>query len=143
MQILLIDDNEDNGELLSMLLTSWGHRVLLASDGEHGCKLALHSEPDVVFVDIGLPDIDGYAVARRLRANRPGADMRLVALTGYGHETDRARALAAGFDLHIVKPASIEALRSALAPEPKKPSATVHVDREGELEAEGSGPELQ
>ena len=115
LSIVLIDDNEDIRELLSALLRSWGHRVEVAGDGEEGCELALREQPDIAFVDIGLPDIDGYGVAQRLRSRLQHAQLRLVAMTGFGQASDKRRALEAGFDLHIVKPASIDALKQALS----------------------------
>jgi signal transduction histidine kinase len=115
LSILLIDDNEDIRELMSALLRRWGHDVVVAPDGEEGCELALAGQPDVAFVDIGLPGMDGYDVAARLRTERRRDQLRLVAMTGFGQESDKRRALDAGFDLHIVKPASVEALQQALS----------------------------
>ena len=115
LSILLIDDNEDIRELMSALLRRWGHNVQVAPDGEEGCELALAGQPDVAFVDIGLPGMDGYGVAARLRTERRRDQLRLVAMTGFGQESDKRRALDAGFDLHIVKPASVEALQQALS----------------------------
>ena len=115
LSILLIDDNEDIRELMSALLRRWGHEVQVAPDGEEGCELALRGKPDVAFVDIGLPGMDGYGVAARLRSERRRDQLRLVAMTGFGQESDKRRALDAGFDLHIVKPASVEALQQALS----------------------------
>jgi CheY-like chemotaxis protein len=114
LSIVLIDDNEDIRDLLGSLLRSWGHHVETAGDGEHGYQLALREQPDIAFVDIGLPDIDGYGVAQRLRTQLQPDRLRLVAMTGFGQASDKRRALEAGFDLHIVKPASIAALKQAL-----------------------------
>jgi signal transduction histidine kinase len=115
LSIVLIDDSEDIRELMADLLRGWGHHVEVAADGESGSELALRSRPDVAFVDIGLPRLDGYGVAEHLRAKLSRERLRLVAMTGFGQESDKRRALDAGFDLHIVKPASIEALKRALA----------------------------
>jgi CheY-like chemotaxis protein len=115
LSIVLIDDSEDIRELMADLFRGWGHHVEVAADGESGSELALRSQPDVAFVDIGLPRIDGYTVAEQLRTQLSRERLRLVAMTGFGQESDKRRALDAGFDLHIVKPASIEALRRALA----------------------------
>jgi signal transduction histidine kinase len=115
LSIVLIDDSEDIRELMADLLRGWGHRVEVAADGESGSELALRSRPDVAFVDIGLPRLDGYGVAENLRAKLSRDCLRLVAMTGFGQESDKRRAIDAGFDLHIVKPASIEALKRALA----------------------------
>jgi signal transduction histidine kinase len=113
LSVVLIDDSEDVRELMAELLRGWGHHVEVAPDGESGSELALRQNPDVAFVDIGLPKLDGYGVAALLRSH---ADFksRLVAMTGFGQESDKRRALDAGFDVHLVKPASIEALRAAL-----------------------------
>lgn len=115
LSIVLIDDSEDIRELMADLLRGWGHHVEVAADGETGSELALRARPDVAFVDIGLPRLDGYGVAENLRAQLSRDRLRLVAMTGFGQESDKRRALDAGFDLHIVKPASIEALKRALA----------------------------
>jgi signal transduction histidine kinase len=113
LSVVLIDDSEDVRELMAELLRGWGHNVEVAEDGESGSELALRCKPDVAFVDIGLPKLDGYGVAALLRSHRE-LKMRLVAMTGFGQESDKRRALDAGFDVHLVKPASIEALRAAL-----------------------------
>ena len=115
LSIVLIDDSEDIRELMADLFRGWGHHVEVAADGESGSELALRSRPDIAFVDIGLPRIDGYTVAEQLRSQLSREHLRLVAMTGFGQESDKRRALNAGFDLHIVKPASIEALKRALA----------------------------
>jgi signal transduction histidine kinase len=113
LSVVLIDDSEDVRELMAELLRGWGHQVEVAPDGESGSELALRCRPDVAFVDIGLPKLDGYGVAALLRSHQD-LKMRLVAMTGFGQESDKRRALDAGFDVHLVKPASIEALRAAL-----------------------------
>lgn len=113
LSVVLIDDSEDVRELMAELLRGWGHSVEVAPDGESGSELALRCRPDVAFVDIGLPKLDGYGVAALLRSHHE-LKMRLVAMTGFGQESDKRRALDAGFDVHLVKPASIEALRAAL-----------------------------
>jgi PAS domain S-box-containing protein len=103
-RLLLVEDNPDIGETLRDLLELLGHRVDLASDGVRGVQMALALHPDAALVDIGLPGIDGYEVARRVRADPGGRNLLLVALTGYGRPEDRDRALEAGFDAHLVKP---------------------------------------
>jgi two-component system, sensor histidine kinase len=115
LSIVLIDDSEDIRELMAELFRAWGHHVEVAPDGESGSELALRSRPDIAFVDIGLPRMDGYGVAAQLRAQCDRDQLRLVAMTGFGQESDKRKALEAGFDLHIVKPASIDALKQALA----------------------------
>jgi len=114
-QILIIEDHEDTREGLHLLLTLDGHAVTAVPDGIHGIEYALTHRPEIVIVDLGLPGVDGFQVARRLRANADTYYPRLVALTGYGQPEDRRRALDAGFDAYLVKPASPEALRAIIA----------------------------
>jgi CheY-like chemotaxis protein len=114
-RLLLVEDNPDIGETLRDLLQLLGHRVELAGDGLRGVQVALASRPEVALVDIGLPGIDGYEVARRLRQTDAGKQMLLVALTGYGRPEDRDRAIASGFDAHLVKPVDPEELNEVLA----------------------------
>lgn len=102
-RILLVEDNEDARQMLQMLLTLGGHQVYAAHDGASGLDVAAATSPDIAVIDLGLPGMDGYEVARRLRAGR-GRDMGLIALSGYGQPEDRRKALAAGFDTHVVKP---------------------------------------
>ena len=111
-RLLVVEDNVDARQTLCTLLGVLGHEVHEAGDGEAGIAAALELRPDLVFVDIGLPRVDGYEVARRLRA--ANAAMRLVALTGYGRDDDVRRAREAGFDEHLLKPASLEQLRAAI-----------------------------
>ena len=114
LRIVVVEDNDDVRELVCQLLLSHGHDVTNASGGVRGAELILERKPDVAFVDIGMPDLDGYSVARRVREQLPEAPPRLVALTGYGQEKDRARAREAGFDAHLVKPVSSTALLRVL-----------------------------
>ena len=116
VSVLVVEDNVDAAESLMMLLEYLGHRVRIAHDGETALRAALVSPPDVMLVDIGLPGMDGYEVARRLRADAGLRTVRLVALTGYGRDEDQERALNAGFDHHLVKPVEIEALQQLIAP---------------------------
>ena len=113
-RIVVIDDNEDAAESLAMLLRLKGHDVQIAYGGEDGVALALESTPDCVLVDIGLPDIDGFEVAKRLRSRDPNGSTLLVALTGYGQAEDRTRSRQAGFDHHLVKPVSQSVLEKLL-----------------------------
>jgi signal transduction histidine kinase/CheY-like chemotaxis protein len=107
--LLLVEDNDDSRELLSLLLRERGHRVRTAADGGLGVQAALAARPDVMLIDIGLPVLDGYGVAQRVR-EAYGKAPYLVALTGYGQPEDRARALASGFDEHLTKPLDLKAL---------------------------------
>ena len=112
--VLLVDDNADSAEMLAILLGLEGHTVIVAHDGPSALEVAAQQQPAVVLLDIGMPGMDGYAVARRLRQGTASADTVLVALTGYGQECDRARTQAAGFDHHLVKPVDMDALRRVL-----------------------------
>jgi signal transduction histidine kinase len=105
--VLVVDDNEDGREMLRCLCELHGHRVLEAGDGEAGVARAVESRPDIAFIDIGLPTIDGYEVARRVRAELGAATPRLVALSGYSSHEHCARALEAGFDAHVAKPIDV------------------------------------
>jgi PAS domain S-box-containing protein len=113
--ILIVEDNDDARESLRLLLESLGHRVIEAGDGERGLALALHHQPEVVLIDLGLPELDGYEVARALRASAIGKTAALIAVTGYGQVDDRRRSKEAGFDAHLVKPVSQGVLASLLA----------------------------
>jgi CheY-like chemotaxis protein len=113
-RILIVEDNEDARQMLKVLLTLATHEVYDAPDGLSGIEMAEAVEPEIALVDLGLPGMDGYEVARRLRARR-GKDLFLVALSGYGQIEDRRRALEAGFDLHIVKPVNPDRLSSVIA----------------------------
>jgi CheY-like chemotaxis protein len=108
--VLVVDDNVDAADSLALLLRIGGHEVRACHDGPAALALVDEFAPDLVLLDIGLPGMDGYEVARRLRA-RPGSDkVLLVALTGYGQEEDMRRSRQAGFDQHLVKPANHAAL---------------------------------
>ncbi|HYE92590.1 MAG TPA: ATP-binding protein, partial [Terriglobales bacterium] len=114
-RVLLVEDNDDAREMLRMLLELDGHEVHEAADGITALEKAPVLAPDVVILDVGLPGIDGYETARRLRALPRGRSMRLVAVTGYGQPGDKRLAQEAGFDGHIVKPVDTDALRRQLA----------------------------
>jgi CheY-like chemotaxis protein len=113
-RVLLIEDNDDARDTMSMLLSTCDCTVLAAANGPDGIALAAREAPVLGFVDIGLAEMDGYAVARALRADARTRSMRLVALTGYGSARDRDAALAAGFDLHLTKPISLDQLLAVL-----------------------------
>ena len=108
--ILIVDDNEDARKMLEAALVLDGHIVQGARDGVSALALAADSPPELALIDIGLPDIDGYEVARRLRATDGGRRIALVALTGFGQAEDRRRAFAAGFDAHLTKPVAPDRL---------------------------------
>jgi CheY-like chemotaxis protein len=113
-RILLVEDNVDARQMLQMLLTLAGHEVDSAPDGISGLEKAAARRHDVLVIDLGLPGLDGYEVARRLRADGR-AELGLIALTGYGQPEDRQRALAAGFDAHVVKPVDPAHLATVIA----------------------------
>jgi signal transduction histidine kinase/ActR/RegA family two-component response regulator/PAS domain-containing protein len=127
-RVLVVEDNPDTAESLTMFLELLGHRVRAVYDGVAALDAARTNPPDVMLVDIGLPGMDGYEVARRVRRDPDLGRVILVALTGYGRDEDRRQAMAAGFDHHLVKPVSPEALHGLVArlggPEEAKP--TVH-----------------
>ncbi|WP_296947658.1 response regulator [uncultured Massilia sp.] len=112
--VLLIEDNDDGREMMATMLGSFGYPVLQAADGIEGVRVALAERPTVALVDIGLPGIDGYEVARRLRRDEATRHIRLIALTGYGLAEDQRRVLEAGFDLHLVKPVDLDGLLAQL-----------------------------
>ncbi len=112
--VLLIEDNEDGREMMATMLDAYGYAVQQAADGVQGLQMAMESRPDVALVDIGLPGIDGYEVARRLRANESTRHLKLIALTGYGLAEDQRKVLEAGFDMHLVKPVDINLLLDAI-----------------------------
>jgi signal transduction histidine kinase/ActR/RegA family two-component response regulator len=114
LQIVVVDDNEDGRETVQALLEMAGHRVATAADGRRGLDLILMAQPDVALVDIGLPELDGYEVARRVCQQSNGERPHLIAMTGYGQPEDRHRALEAGFDRHLVKPVRPESLHRLL-----------------------------
>jgi signal transduction histidine kinase len=114
-RILVVDDNADAADSLSMLLGLEGHEMQVAHSGEQSLNVAALFKPDIVFLDIGLPGIDGYEVARRMRADTRYGSPRIVALTGWGTEDDRRQAHAAGFDGHLVKPVDPTRLAATLS----------------------------
>jgi CheY-like chemotaxis protein len=114
-RVLVVEDNSDTREMLRQVLAMLGHEVHVARDGAEAVDVALRLRPDVALVDVGLPALDGYAVARAIRAAPGGHRIRLVAVTGYGRAEDRRAARAAGFDAHVVKPVSPEMLADIVA----------------------------
>ncbi len=115
LRVLIVDDNQDAGDTLSLLLQTLGHEVAVSYSPDNGLALAKRMAPAALFIDIGLPEMDGYELARRLRATPETARSMLVALTGYGQPQDRERALQAGFDHHLVKPVSLRQVVELLA----------------------------
>ena len=113
-RVLIVEDNQDAQDALKCLLELWGHEAIVASDGASGIQSALAQRPDVALVDLGLPTVDGYEVARQIRAALGDSAPLMIALTGYGAPEQRAQALSAGFDLHIVKPIDPDRLATLL-----------------------------
>ena len=114
-KILVVDDIVDGAQAIADLLEAFGHQVVIAHDGPTAIEAAHQFRPDTILLDIGLPGMDGYEVARCLRASESLAGTRLVAMTGYGQEKDRRRSEEAGFDHHLVKPVDLDLLQKLLA----------------------------
>ncbi|HKU84746.1 MAG TPA: ATP-binding protein [Casimicrobiaceae bacterium] len=128
-RILIVEDNRDARDMLRQVLEMNGHDVVEAVDGASATALAIENRPEVAIVDIGLPDMSGYDVARRIRAELDGA-ITLVALTGYGQPEDRQRALSAGFDVHLVKPIGLDRLEEIIARASTSPApASIRAER--------------
>jgi CheY-like chemotaxis protein len=113
-RVLIVEDNADSRETLKMVLEGWGHDVEVAGDGAAGLDKAKSWGPEIAVVDIGLPVIDGYEFARRVRCSL-ATPIYLIALTGYCQPEDRRRALEAGFDSYFTKPADLEKLSHLIA----------------------------
>jgi PAS domain S-box-containing protein len=114
-RVLIVDDNRDAAESLSMLLELSGHEVRVAHLGQTALSLAQSLRPDIALLDIGMPDLSGYEVARALRLEPWATDLQLIALTGWGQDEDRRRALEAGFDYHLTKPVDLDQLQHLMA----------------------------
>jgi len=114
-RIVLVDDQEDSREMLRDLLESYDHVVFDCADGAKAITLISQHKPDVAFIDIGLPVLNGFEVAQQIRKRPELADVRLIALSGYGTDRDVQAAIAAGFDEHVTKPAGVETLSRVLA----------------------------
>lgn len=112
-RVLVVDDHPDSAEASCLLLTLLGHEACAATSGKQALVEVERWHPDVVICDIDLPDINGYDIARTIR-NRHGSELYLAALTGWAQPVDRERALAAGFDQHLVKPASAERMQAVM-----------------------------
>ncbi|HUR21602.1 MAG TPA: response regulator, partial [Vicinamibacterales bacterium] len=115
MRVLVVDDNQDALTLLSAALSTVGYQVQSAHDGPEALKVAAAFKPQVAVLDIGLPVMDGYELATRLRAMEGLGALRLIAVTGYGQESDQRRSETAGFDAHLIKPVSLDELLRALS----------------------------
>jgi CheY-like chemotaxis protein len=113
-RVLLVDDNCDAAELLAEYLRECGHRVAIATEPKIALELGRTFTPEVVLLDIGLPFMDGYELAARLRSQSRGAIYRFIAVTGYGRDRDRELSSAAGFEHHLVKPVDVEGLEKII-----------------------------
>jgi CheY-like chemotaxis protein len=114
VRVLVIEDQRDTADSLRLLLELTGYAVRVAYAGTEGVRLAQDWRPDAVLADLGLPGLDGYAVARALRQDPGTAGARLIAVTGYGTTEDRCRSREAGFDYHFLKPVDFEVLQGVL-----------------------------
>ena len=114
LRLLVVDDNVDAAEALSQLLKQSGHEVRLATDGPAALDTVAQAAPDVIFLDIGMPGMSGYDVARALREMPRGEEFVIVAVTGWGTAEDKSKAKAAGFDHHLTKPADFDAVEQIL-----------------------------
>jgi CheY-like chemotaxis protein len=114
-RVLVVDDNVDSADSIASLLESSGHDVKVAYSAEKALEMAAEYQPEIMLLDIGLPEMDGYEVAKRLRQNPQLKDLRLIALTGYGQDSDRQRSRETGFDAHVVKPVDWRDLSELLA----------------------------
>ena len=113
-RILVVDDNLTNATSLEKLLVALGQEVYIAHDGQQALEMARRHQPDVMLLDIGLPVMDGYEVARLCREEAELLQITLVAMTGYGKDEDRRRSQAAGFNAHLVKPVNLQDLKLLL-----------------------------
>jgi CheY-like chemotaxis protein len=123
-RVLVVDDNVDAAQTLQDFLAARGHETAMAHDGLSALAIATAFKPAIAVLDIGLPVMDGYELASKLRAEIGPQELRLIAVTGYGQESDRVRTLQAGFDHHLVKPVSLEALVTLLEDEPAAPESS-------------------
>ncbi|MFL5240546.1 MAG: ATP-binding protein [Gemmataceae bacterium] len=114
LRVLVVEDNRDAAESLGVLLKMWGHEVSMAYDGKSALETARGHKPEVVLLDIGLPDMDGYEVAQELRSHNGNCVALLIAMTGYGQDKDKELAKAAGFDMHLIKPVDLDSLQDLL-----------------------------
>ena len=114
-KILVVDDNHDSALSLAMMLSIMGHDTRTAHDGESAVEVAESFQPEVILLDIGLPKLNGYEVAQRIRQQAWGASMYLIAVTGWGQDEDRQRSSEVGLNMHMVKPVEPSALEKVLA----------------------------
>lgn len=117
-RVLVVDDSSDTADAMALLIEQWGHDVAVAGDGLQALSTARDFQPDVCLLDLGLPEMDGYEVGERLRAEQGGTrPLRLVALSGYSQPRDRERTARIGFDAHLAKPVDLQVLAALIARE--------------------------
>jgi CheY-like chemotaxis protein len=114
MRVLIVDDNEDTLETAALLLGAWNNEIRVARTGPEALQIAADCTPDLVLLDIGLPGMNGYEVAKRLRQEARFEDTLIIAISGYGRDQDRQLSREAGFDDHLVKPVDLEKLNALL-----------------------------
>lgn len=117
MKIVIADDNRDSADTMAMLLEAAGHEVHVAYDGAQAVEIAGRTRPEVILLDIGMPKMNGFECARAIRGQPWAAGTLLIALTGWGQEEDKRRAIEAGFDRHLTKPVDRAMLEGALRPQ--------------------------
>jgi len=117
-RILIADDNRDAADTLAEILRMEGHEVRLAHDGPAALAAFAAFHPDVMLLDIGMPGLSGYEVARKVRETDPASDMILIAITGWGQENDKEQALSAGFDYHLTKPVDLQRMSELIQRKP-------------------------
>ncbi len=113
-RVLIIDDNEDAASVLSMIVNAYGHETEVANSGRAGLQIAQAFQPDIVFLDIGMPEMSGYEVAVALRQLPALKDVYIAAVTGWNDASTRAQVISAGFNLHLTKPAAVESILDVL-----------------------------
>ena len=118
-RILIVDDDRDGADSLGLLLALDGHKTFVAYTGGAALDLLAAERPEVVFLDISMPDVSGYELCRQIRGKPSGDKLAIFALTGWAREEDRRHTSAAGFDGHLIKPVTIDALRTLLAADPR------------------------
>ena len=121
MKILVVDDNADSADMVALTLQMSGHEARAAYSGQAALQIVVEYQPDFVLLDIGMPEMNGYEVARRLRQLAPTKNAWLIAITGYGQDTDRQLTQEAGFDYHLVKPIDPDKLEEVLTKLAKQP----------------------
>jgi CheY-like chemotaxis protein len=124
-RILVVEDNDDLAKAMKQILTNNGHNVCIAADGKMALERLRSFDPEVVLLDISLPDIDGYQVARKMRENTRRGDLIILAVSGHEREEDQRRSKEAGCDAHLVKPVSLKVLKNLMVTNKKRGVARI------------------